>query len=186
MVKKEKKINQGNFLFFVYVIGCKIGSFNLCCHHSCCFRHWLYHSKEVATPFSVENILAVFSAIPYCYWTNREALSTKREKRLERFSLGVIEGGRRWRAALIMHGDCWWLDCVRPAAQRRGGEQRAGTRSRADSLTPVATFSHALKNRLDCAGPGPQTPQSHWAKQKEKNIRLTCPLCWIHQYQHLK
>lgn len=124
------------------------------------------------------------SAIPYCHWTNREALSTKREKTPWKIFFRSDEGGRGWRAALIMHGDCWWLDCVRPAAQRRGGEQRAGTRSRADSLTPVATFSHALKNRPDCTGPDPQTPQSHITKQNENEIRPHVS-CWIIQYKYL-
>lgn len=173
------------FFFFANVIQ-NLFFFISFCHPSCCFRHTRYHLKEVATPFSVENILALFWRSLIAIGQIERLCRRRGKKRLERFSLGVMRAGGGWRAALIMHGDCWWLDCVRPAAQRRGGEQRAGTRSRADSLTPVATFSHALKNRLDCAGPDPQTPQLHRTKQNENKIRLTCPLCWIHQYKYFK
>lgn len=128
---KKKKNNQGNFLVFVYVIGCKIVSFNLCCHHSCCFRHWLYHSKEVATPFSVENILAVFSAIPYCYWTNREALSTKREQTPWKIFFGsdwgreAVEGRANYARRLLMA----WLcasSCTEARGRAEGGDAEQG------------------------------------------------------------
>lgn len=90
------------------------------------------------------------------------------------------EESRRRGALLIMHGDCWWLDCLRPAARRSGEREReGGERGRLTDARLGILPSIERETRL-CPGPFRQAPDPC-----SDTLVCVCVCVW-HRFTHWK